>query len=116
MSLSLPTSPLPHLPALTHRALARGRCAHARAEEQHPTRGPSATVEGSKRKTEQNSHEVDSQAILLQGRGPSEGGLPGCPRGVPCRRAVDSLAGQTESGDTRIVELWRTVMDSFLSG
>ena len=27
--------------------------------------------------------EVDSQAILLQGRGPSEGGLPGCPRGVP---------------------------------
>ena len=49
-------------------------------------------------------------------RGPSEGGLPGCPRGVPCRRAVDSLAGQTESGDTRIVELWRTVMDSFLSG
>ena len=71
------------------------RCAHARAEEQHPTRGPSATVEGSKRKTEQNSHEVDSQAILLQGRGPSEGGLPGCPRGVPCRRAVDSLAGQT---------------------
>ena len=68
------------------------------------------------RKTEQNSHEVDSQAILLQGRGPSEGGLPGCPRGVPCRRAADSLAGQTESGDTRIVELWRTVMDSFLSG
>ena len=68
------------------------RCAHTRAEfgEQHPTRGRSATVEGSERKTKQNSHEVDSQAILLQGRGPSEGGLPGCPRGVPCRRAVDS--------------------------
>ena len=50
---------------------------------------------GLERKTEQNSHEVDSQAILLQGRGPSECGLPGCPRGVPCRRAVDSLAGHT---------------------
>ena len=30
--------------------------------------------------------EVDSQVILLQGRGPSEGRLPGCRRGVPCRR------------------------------
>ena len=50
---------------------------------------------GLERKTEQNSHEVDSQAILLQGRGPSECGLPWCPRGVPCRRAVDSLAGHT---------------------
>ena len=68
------------------------RCAHTRAEfeKQHPTRGLSATVEGSERKTKQSSHEVDSQTILLQGRGPSEGGLPGCPRGVPCRRAVDS--------------------------
>ena len=40
----------------------------------------------------------------------------GCPRGVPCRRAVDSLAGQTLSGDTRIVELCRTVIYGFLSG
>ena len=44
------------------------RCEHTRAEfgEQHPTRGRSATVEGSERKTKQNSHEVDSQASAMQ--------------------------------------------------
>ena len=55
---------------------------HAELEGQHPTRGRSATVEGSQRKI----REVDSEVILLQRRGPNEGRLPGCRRGVPCRR------------------------------
>ena len=42
-----------------------------------------------------------SQAIQLQGRGPSEGGLPGCLRGVPCHAGgqwVVLLARQTLYG------------------
>ena len=41
-------------------------------------------VKGSERKT-QHTHEVDSQAILLQGRGLIGGWTPGVSGGVPCR-------------------------------
>ena len=69
-------------------------CAHT----QHPTHSRSATVEGSERKM----REVDSQVILLQGRGPSEGRLPGCRRGVPCRRIGAQVDSYTRRSGMRV--------------
>ena len=80
-------------------------CTYTQAElkGQHPTSyGRSATVKGSERKTKHNSHEVDSHVILLQGRGPSEGGLPACRRGVPDRRIGAQVHSYTHRSGRRV--------------
>ena len=64
-------------------------------EGQHLTGGRSATVKGSEGRTI-NVQRVDSQAILSERRGPSEGGLPGS-----ARRAMQGAAAALVDSRTR---------------
>ena len=77
----------------------------SQSEGQHLTGGQSATVKGSEGRTI-NVHRVDSQAILSERRGPSEGGLPGSAR----RDMQGAAEALVDSRTRRIVPggEWRT--------
>ena len=82
--------------------LAAGKCTRLlQSEGQQPTGGRAVTVRGSEGKTNCTC-EVDSQVILFDGRGPSEGGLPGSRRGGPWRR-TEALVDSS----TRRIRAWR---------
>ena len=69
--------------------LAAGKCTRLlQSEGQQPTGGRAVTVRGSEGKTNCTC-EVDSQVILFDGRGPSEGRAPR----VTARRAMEAYGG-----------------------
>ena len=82
--------------------LAAGKCTRLlQSEGQQPTGGRAVTVRGSEGKTNCTC-EVGSQVILFDGRGPSEGGLPGSRRGGPWR-CTEVLVDSS----TRRMRAWR---------
>ena len=82
--------------------LAAGKCTRLlQSEGQQPTGSRAVTVRGLEGKTNCTC-EVDSQVILFDGRGPSEGGLPGSRRGGPWRR-TEALVDSS----TRRIWAWR---------
>ena len=84
--------------------LAAGKCTRLlQSEGQQPTGGQAVTVRGSEGKTNCTC-EVDSQVILFDGRGPSEGRLPGSWRGGPWRH-TEALVDSS----TRKIRAWRVV-------
>ena len=84
-----------HWTGVPYRSRKTGTNTPWQLEGQHLTSGQSATVRGSEGRTI-SVQRVDSQAILFERRGLSEGGLPGS-----ARRAMQSVAAALVDSRTR---------------